>query len=230
MTSMNSLARWTGLCYLAIALIGGPAYFIVSEQMIVSDDAVATAQNIIDSELYFRLGTAAWLVTMLLDVLVAYFLYTIFSKNAPRLAVVSTLFRLVYVAIHGAALIGFFGILSLLGPTANEATREIMLLANFHANGFMVSLFFFGIHLMLVGAMIIQTGMVPKFIGGLLLLAGMAYSIDTAFLALSHPESAISGHVDLFVTIAATAGELSFLLWLLVFGVRETPPLVSGGG
>ena len=50
MTDLKPLARWTGLCYLAIALIGGPAYFLVSEQMIVAGDASATAQNIMGAE------------------------------------------------------------------------------------------------------------------------------------------------------------------------------------
>ena len=158
---------------------------------------------------------------MVLDILVALLLYKIFYSRTPQLALVSTIFRLIYVAIHGAALIGFFGIISLFGSTAEEAAREIMLLADFHSNGFMVSLLFFGVHVILVGTMIIKTRMIPRIIGVLMLIAGFAYVADTVLLALVHSDSVISTQIDLFVTMAATVGEVSFLLWLLAFGVRS---------
>lgn len=52
------------------------------------------------------------------------------------------------------------------------------------------------------------------------MLAGFTYAFDTFALALLPTASDASGDIDHAVTILATAGEVGFLLWLLVAGIR----------
>lgn len=218
---MKSAGRLTGGLYLLLALIGGPAYFLVTEALIVAGDAVATTQNIVSNETLFRLGAAAWLVTALIDIVIAYLLYWIFAPASPRLALMAMVFRLIYVAVHASAMTSLFGIISLIDHgAAAGAPDDVLRLAEAHMNGFMVSLLFFGVHLMIVAAMVYRTGFVPKLFAVLLVLAGLAYSVDTFALALLPTASDVSAYIDQAVTILATAGEIGFLLWLLVAGIK----------
>ncbi len=218
---MKSIGRLTGALYLLLAIIGGASYFLVSETLIVHGDAAATTQNILSNEGLFRAGVAAWLVTALIDIVIAYLFYWIFAPASPRLALMSMVFRLIYVSVHAAALTSLLGIISLVDQGAAAGMPDTVLrLAEAHLNGFMVSLLIFGVHLMLLAVMIYRTGAVPRLFAVLLMLAGGAYAADTFALALLPTASAASGYIDHAVTTLATAGEIGFLLWLLVAGIR----------
>ena len=133
----------------------------------------------------------------------------------------SMVFRLIYVSVHAAALTSLFDVISLIDQGAAAGMPDTVLrLAEAHLNGFMVSLLIFGVHLMLLAVMIYRTGAVPRLFAVLLMLAGGAYAGDTFALALLPTASAASGYIDQAVTILATAGEIGFLLWLLVAGIR----------
>ena len=222
---MKSIGRLTGALYLLLAIIGGGAYFLVSETLIVHGDAAATTQNIISHEPLFRAGVAAWLITVLIDVVLAYLFYWIFAPATPKLALVSMVFRLAYVAVHAAALTRLFDIVTLIDQGAATANPDqILFLAEAHLNGFMVSLLFFGVHLILLAAMIARTGYMPRLIAILPVLAGLAYLADTFALALLPSTSAMSGYIDLAVTMMASLGEVGFLLWLLFAGLKTATP------
>lgn len=216
----KSTGRMIGGLYLMLALIGGPAYVLISETLLVPGDASATFQNVIDQEFWFRLSTAGWLVTTLIDVVIAYCLYLVLSPIAPRLALASMIPRLAYVAVHAASLTNLFDIISLLDSGADQImAADVLSLADAHLNGFMISLMFFGAHLLILAALVVKTRFVPVIFAALLSLAGMAYIIDTFALALIPTTSELSQMIDTGITILATLGEVSFLLWLLVFGM-----------
>lgn len=222
---MKSIGRLTGALYLLLAIIGGGAYFLVSETLIVHGDAAATTQTIVSHEPLFRAGVAAWLVTALIDVVLAYLFYWIFAPATPMLALVSMVFRLAYVAVHAAALTRLFDIITLIDQGAATANPDqVLFLAEAHLNGFMVSLLFFGVHLILLAAMIARTGYMPRLIAILPVLAGLAYLADTFALALLPSTSAMSGYIDLAVTMMASLGEVGFLLWLLFAGLKTATP------
>jgi hypothetical protein len=222
---MTSIGRLTGALYLLLAIIGGASYFLVSETLIVHGDAATTMENIVSHEPLFRAGVAAWLVTALIDVALAYLFYWIFAPATPKLALVSLVFRLAYVAVHAAALTRLFDIITLIDQGAATANPDqILFLAEAHLNGFMVSLLFFGVHLILLAAMIARTDYMPRLIAILPLLAGIAYVADTFALALLPSTSAMSGYIDLAVTVMASLGEIGFLLWLLFAGLSAATP------
>lgn len=222
---MKSIGRLTGALYLLLAIIGGSSYFLVSETLIVHGDAVATTQNILSNEGLFRAGVAAWLVTAMIDIVIAYLFYWIFAPTSPGLALVSMVFRLVYVSVHAAAMTSLFGIISLIDQGAAAAAPDMVLrLAEAHLNGFMVSLLIFGGHLILLAAMIIRTGYVPRLFAVLLTFAGLAYIADTFALALLPSASALSGYINQAVSVLASVGEIGFLLWLLLAGIRTGTP------
>ena len=121
---IKSVGRLTGALYLLLALIGGSAYFLVSETLIVHGDAIATTENIVANESLFRAGAAAWFATALIDIVIACLLYWIFAPATPRLALMAMVFRLVYVAVHAAALTNLLDIIMLIDQGTASGAPE----------------------------------------------------------------------------------------------------------
>jgi len=73
---------------------------------------------------------------------------------------------------------------------------------------------FFGVFCALIGTLILKSGFLPWLLGLLMVLAGMAYWIDSLTLFLHWPE------IPYILRIPLIA-ENSLALWLLIFGVNE---------
>ena len=222
-TSPRTAARIAGISYVLLFALGIFANFVVREGLIVSDDAQATAANIAESEGLFRLGMVGFLTIFFLDVIVAWALYIVFRKANRDLSLLTAWFRLVYTVFLGAALIYFFQALQLLGDasfltvieTAQREAQALVALETFNS-AWLIGLAAFGIHLILVGGLVLQSRYAPKALGYLLIAAGAAYVIDT----LAH--TLLSNYTDyetLFIIIVAVPGVIAegwFGLWLLL--------------
>ena len=99
-----------------------------------------------------------------------------------------------------------------------------------HLDGFLLSLIIFGLHLNMMGWIIIRTRPLPAIIGGLVMLAGSAYIIDGMAFILLEDYAAFYAATQIWIAIIATVGEVSFLLWLLVRGIRAPIGRVEAKG
>ncbi len=85
----------------------------------------------------------------------------------------------------------------------------------------LIGLLFFGVHLLALGALALQSGRIPKFIAYLLFLAGLGYLVD------SFAQFMLPNYLDyqnlfaLIVVVPGLIGELSFTIWLLAKGGRS---------
>jgi hypothetical protein len=129
--------------------------------------------------------------------------------------------------IFGVALYSLFGILHLLSGaeylTALEPA-EIHARVMLHLEAFnfiwLIGLVFFGLHLFLMGILILKSDYIPKIIGGLLQLAAVGYLTDS-FAQFLLPDYKSVQHVfELVVLIPGVIGELSFTVWLLIKGAK----------
>lgn len=74
-----------------------------------------------------------------------------------------------------------------------------------------ISLVFFGAYLLLLGYLAYGSGYVPKFVGVLLVIAGLGYLVDS-FGAL------LVANYSLKVGALTSVGEVVLMIWLLVKG------------
>ena len=75
---------------------------------------------------------------------------------------------------------------------------------------------------MLLGVLIIRSGLAPRLIGGILIVAGGAYAIDTLAHVLVADYAAIAGVMLACVAIPSIVAELAFTIWLLLAGRRSS--------
>jgi Domain of unknown function (DUF4386) len=216
-------ARLTGALYLVIMVAALFSELAVRSTLIVSANASVTASNILGAETLFRFSGALDIFTYVADVAIAGLLYELTRPAGQYLASVAAFFRLAYSAMAGVLCFYSFSALDILHGQGLEAftrpEQQAMALSQLHlrSTGFVVALVFFGVHLLLIGLLIIRSRYFPAWIGLLIVLAGSGYIINS-FMALLLP------NLDLgpWLLLPGLVGEGALTLWLLIIGVKET--------
>ena len=223
--TLRKTAIIAGIGYLVIFITGIYANFFVVESLIVPGDPSATALNISGRELSFRFGILAFIIMVIFDVILAWALYILFKPVNKSLSLLSAWLRLVNAVIFAIALNKLFSILHLLNTAEYVNVYEpgslhamVMMDLNSFNNIWLIGLVFFGVHLSVLGYLILRSEFVPKIIGILLIIASAGYLADSFanFLLPSYP-----AYKDIFsaiVILPGVIGELAFTFWLLIKG------------
>ena len=222
--SLRAAAIVAGLGLLAMAVLAAFANFSVIQNLVVVGDANATAVNILGSAGSFRMGITFFLITAILDVLVAWALYVLLKPAHKSLSLLAAGFRVVYATIFAAALTNLFNALRLFtGADSLKALPTDQLYAqgmgslDAFKSGWNIGLVFFGLHLLLLGYLVFQSSYAPKWLGivlGILLaFAGLGYLADS-FGTFLNPNYNIS------IAQFAFVGEVLLIFWLLWKGIK----------
>lgn len=216
-----------GIGYLIIFLAAIFANFIVVEGMVVDGDAATTVSNISDNPGMFRLGLVAFLVVFIADVVVAWALWILFRGVNRELSRLAAWMRVVYTVFLGFGLIFFYAVLQLLSGASwlgafdqGQIDGQVMLALQAFDAAWLIGLAAFGVHLILLGTLIVRSRVAPRVLGVLLGVAGAAYIIDTVAHGVI---ASYDDYANLFlamVAIPSVVGELWFTVWLLVRGGR----------
>jgi hypothetical protein len=236
MSSPKRLARIAGLLYLIVGIFGGFAIAYVTAKVYVPGDAATTSGNVLANSGLVRIGVIADLLQATVFVFLAMALYVLLkdvNKNAARAMVI-----LVAIATTMMCLNEVFQFAALLVATdesyvaafgAEGSNALVMLLLDMHHYGFLIAQIFFGLWLVPLGYLAYRSGMFPKALGVVLVVAGASYLVDmlAAFLV---PD--LGKHIHGFLAIPPTIAEIWTLGYLLVKGVKvpaQGTPTVSAG-
>ncbi len=227
-TSVRSAARLAGIAYAGIFFLAIYANFAVRMRLVDPADATVTAQNLAQSDTSVRLALAAFTVVFLLDVLIAWALYVVFRSTGPLRALLAAWFRLVYTVLLGAAIVFLLLALRLatsdIAGDANAigADGPVLLAVEAFDYVWLIGLAAFGIHLVIIGRIIVTSRLAPVLLGWILTVAGAAYLLDT-FAHLLLPDYQDVATVFLvLVAVPSMVGELWLTIWLLTRAGRQT--------
>lgn len=218
--SPRGMARLAGVFYLLTVVLGAFAQGFVSERLVVSGDAAATAASLLGHESLFRLGFAVYLVEMACQVAMTALFYELFkpvSRSVSLLAaflgltgcVVKTLSRLFFIApllvLGGGHSLSAFG--------AEQLQALALLLLEVNDQGAAIALVFFGFAALLKGYLILRSTFLPHILGVVSLVGGAGW------LCFLYPPFA---HRLLPIILAVgILGALVQILWLLIIGVND---------
>ncbi len=218
--SVQTYARTAAVLFLISVIAGGFGEAYVPSKLIVAADAAATAKNIIASDLLFRMGFAGYLVEAVCDIALTLILYVLLRPVRKDLALLAAFFGLVGTSVFGVAELFYFAASLILGGAAylksfSPDQLNTLALLSLKLFGYGGALFtvFYGMAWVLRGYLIFRSGYLPKFLGVLLTLGGLAFVARNFALVLA-PAYA-SGSLLLLIL----PGGLSLALWLLVKGV-----------
>ena len=221
--SPRKTARMAGLFYLIFILTTVLAAYIRST-IIVSEDAAATANNIIGSELFFRIGFVTELVSAVFFVLAAWALYVLLKPVNKNLALLFLLLNLGGVAVECINALNLFAAIQLLSGAnylnvfqTGQLQAMAMSSLNLYTSGFLIAQIFFSAWLLPLGYLVYKSRFLPRPLGLLLILdffGNMSWFLQGFLLPdygiLAYPGNAIS-----FIA------EIALTLWLLIMAVKE---------
>jgi hypothetical protein len=212
-----------GLFYLIFILTTVLAAYVRST-IIVSGDAVATANNIMSSELFFRAGFVTELVSAVFFVLAAWALYVLLKPVNKNLALLFLLLNLGGVAVECINALNLFAALQFLSGAnylsvfqTGQLQAMAMSSLNLYTSGFLIAQIFFSAWLLPLGYLVYKSRFLPRLLGLLLILdffGNMSWFLQ-GFLLPGYGILAYPGNVISFVA------EISITLWLLIMAVKE---------
>jgi Domain of unknown function (DUF4386) len=185
--------RTTGLSVGRAALIAGLVVFVptapfaeyVFARVIHPSDAAGTIRNIVEQEGLFIAGILAQVVTFALDVVLAWALYIFLKPVNDAVSRLAAWFRLAYAAIALVALANLVTALRLATtPAYLEAfgpgplAAQVLLAASAFRDVSSIAFMIFGLYLGLLGALVLASTYVPRFLGVLLIAAGLRIPHD----------------------------------------------------
>jgi hypothetical protein len=216
-----------------MALIAPIGLLIVPGRVLVAGDAAATAQNLRDAEGLVRLGIASELVHQTLCIFLLLALYSLFEPVnrtlARQLVVLGALLSVPIVFLNVlndvAALTFAKGPETLAAFERSELDALAYFFLRLHSRGLDVASIFWGLWLFPFALLVLRSGFIPRFLGYLLMIAGVGY-LANAFTVLTLPDlsayvSPVAGWLYL--------GEIPIIFWLLIWGARPRPGAVEAG-
>ena len=213
-------AKIAGVFYLVTILTRMFVEIFVRNPLVVSDNAAATASNILAHESLWRLGFATDIIAFASYIALTALLYELLKPVNRGLSLVAAFFGLAASGVHAISSLFHFAPLVVLGgsPYLSAFTVEqlqalalvfLRLRAAAYHN---IGLVFFGFYLLLVGILILKSTFLPRILGVLMVLAGLSY---VPFLS---PPLARS--LQPYILVFPGVGQISLTLWLLVMGLN----------
>jgi hypothetical protein len=177
----------------------------------------------------FRLALVCAFVSTFFFLMAAWGLYVLLRRVNRDLALLFLLLNAVGVAVQCASMLALVSALFLGnpgdGPAALPQPQADALAQgdiDVYRTGFVTSQLFFGTWLFPLGYLVLRSGFLPRLLGALLILDGVAELVwfTQALLLPAHPEIKTPG------TFVSLLAEVGLTLWLLVRGVKyvaDTP-------
>ena len=149
--SLRTASLIAGLGLALIVVLAPLGNFVAVQPLITPGDAAKTAQDILNSEALFRWGIASLILTAVLDMIVAVALLVVFEPVSRGVSMMAALFRVAYTAVFLVAISQLVVALGLLRDPP-QAMRAI----DAYNTIWLVGLIFFGIHLVLIGYLVLM--------------------------------------------------------------------------
>lgn len=222
--SLKKRARLAGVLYLVWIITGLFAMFYVPAQIDMRGDAAATARNILSNEFLFRTSIVNDLISCTIWVFMVFVLYRMFKQVDERHA--KLLVALVIVQIPTVFFMEAFNITSLMIfkeeilKTFELTQRQDLAMLFLKINDYAVLTLetFWGLWLFPLGVLVYKSRFLPRFLGVWLIITCIFY------LVLSCTSILLPQHKDMVLnsvfTLPAELGEVAFMLWLLLKGVK----------
>jgi uncharacterized membrane protein YwzB len=223
-SSPKRLARIAGVFYLLVGIFGGFAEGFVDPKMYVAGDAAATSANVVANSALVRMGVVAHLVDGAFFALTALTLYVLLKhvhKSVARAMLVFVVIAVGMISLN--AVFQFEGLQvatdSFYATTFGAAGSSaiVMILLEIQHYGTLAAQVFFGLWLAPLGYLAYKSGLFPRPLGIILVVATVSYLVDL-LAAFSFPDLAKQMHP--FLIIAPAIAEVWMVVYLLVWGVR----------
>lgn len=214
------LARLAGAVYVSLGVATVFGYY---HAPMVQGDLRDIARMITGPDLRFRIGVVSDVLAAVLGVPLALLLYQLLKPVHKTQAALMALLLLLSLPISFVVALNYVAAQMLLTGAAEVsaftgAQREAMgmLFLRLHTDGVLAVEILFGLWLLPFGMLVIRSRFLPRVLGVLLIIAGVAYVGHSVVSLL------LAGHriilYERVTMLARAAGEFPIMLWLVIKG------------
>jgi Domain of unknown function (DUF4386) len=212
---LQRTARLAGLAYLGLLICGLLGNQLIRGEIYVSDTATETAANLVKRNGLARLGIAVDLGIVLTQALVAWMFYALFRHVHAIAAAAIAAFGLLSAAVQLIAVAFSATALNVALDRDVTSADDAQLLYGLQDAAWQVGGLFFGLWLLPMGWLVLQSRYMPRLLGGLLIAGGVGYVLNP-FATYLLPDATAAADVLL---VPSTIAELWMIGYLLVKGV-----------
>jgi hypothetical protein len=219
-TSLRAAALIAGLAILGSVLTAPYAELYVYPKLVVPYQSAETAKNIIENRALFVSAIFCYLVNFLCDIVIAWALYILLKPVNENLSLLTAWLRLVYAIIGLVALNNLVSAFQLLDTPGylqvfekDHLYAHSMIYLRAFRNHWYFGILFFGIHMIILGYLVIKARYIPSVMGVLLMIAGVGYLLTTV-------RPYVFPRLNVDFARFTFYGELVFMLWLLFRGSK----------
>lgn len=203
------------------------AEFSIFPKLLIPGNTQQTVENIGTHGGMFVAAILCYLITFILDVVIAWALYFLLAPVNRAVSLLTAWVRLIYTAMALSGLLNLVTVYRLVHTPDYLAAfghgplvAQVQLLLGSFRYTWSISLVVFGVHLVLLGYLICRSAYIPRVIGILLVIDGAGWAIDSL-----RPYLYPNAHLGfIFVTFF---GELIFMVWLLARGWKIEEPAAA---
>jgi hypothetical protein len=206
--TINTTARLGGFFWL-VTFVTGVVAMVISRKFGGAD--AATAAAILERESLYRIGVVSNVVATISYVAATLFVYYVLKATDAKVSLLAAFFSLTACAVSCASFALQLATIAILKETANAV--HFLRAAEQATN---IAFLFFGLHVLLVGALILRSSFINRVVGVLMFVGGLGW-LTLAFANLLSPQFALT--LLPYILIPGTVGEGALTLWLLVKGV-----------
>ncbi len=226
--AQHHAAKVVGICYLVAMVTAVLAESYARGTLIVANEAVATARNIMAHERLWRVGIASFLLCLIADTALIAALYTILKKVNPHLAMFAVCTRVIETAVTGAATLSSFEALRWLSGAEylkNFDPAQLSVLARMqvsaYSSGAYVGFIFLGIGSTVFGWLWYKSRYIPAWLA-ILGMAGSALLASGSFALVVFP--GIASVLGMIYMLPLGVFEIAIAILLIFKGLRTSLP------
>jgi hypothetical protein len=237
--SQRKAARVAGLTFLLAIAIVVAANYGINFRLIVPDNAVDTARNMMAHETLFRLNIACNLIYVVNVVVLLAALYVILKPVNRHLALIATFCRLVFALMWCVTALNTLGALRLLGNAAYLPVfnaDQLQTLARLHLtssyDAYYVGLPFWGLASTVCSYLWLKSGYIPRTLAAFgVISSAWCVMCAFAFIVFPHFDTTVNAY---WFDSPMVIFEMALGLWLLLKGLGPTgttePDRAQAGG
>lgn len=208
-----------GISLIIMAIAAGFAYGYAHSNL-VTDSPEITFQNLAANKSLFFAELAGWSIIFITDLIVAIALYFFFRSASKQISIVTAFIRIIYTLVLGVAIMQLFRIVPVISsanPSASEISSQLQLFEKLWSVGLIV----FGLHLIGLGYLSVQSASVPKFLGYLLYFGGISYTFLHSSRQLNLFDDGVINSIEKILALPMALAEILLAFWLIYIGFRK---------
>ncbi len=225
MNTNKNTARAAGLVYLVVVITGMFSLAYVPQKLIDWNNSSVTFNNIADGSSLFRLSIYSNIICYVAFTFLPLALHRILRSVNESYARAMVVLALLSVPLSFNNLQHKYAALTLTGKepffqniSIEDLQIKLMLSLHQYNDGLLLTTVFWGLWLFPFGMLVYKSGVIPKFLGILLMLGCVGYLINFTGNTLFENYSRIG--IGKYMGMLPAVAEIGICFWLLIFGLK----------